>query len=151
MKIAILKQDFGNRFEGEQYIVDLSRQFEGYEKGDLICQVHPFGPVYLPLQLEIAIRQDGSIAFRSWKFTNTEPNSYLHTFEKSKEQLEHENNSYAIPFVPTEAQIDTVNGLFSGRIKFEGLKIAVGATVQKICLINVAKEEQLIGQKIYLA
>jgi hypothetical protein len=61
MKIAILKGDIGSPFDGDQYVVDLSRQFEGYQPGDLICQVHPFGPVYLPLQLKLAIHKDGSL------------------------------------------------------------------------------------------
>lgn len=149
MKIAILKSDF-SPFEGEQYIVDLSRDFEGYEKGDLICFIHPFGPCYLPLQLEIAISTNGEIKFRSWKFTDTEPNSYLHTNAIGKDRIQeypYTDNA----FIPTESQIDSINGLFSGRIKFEGLKIAVGSTAQNICPINLEKEEQLIGKKIYLS
>ena len=55
-----------------------------------------------------------------------------------------------MPFTPTEAQADTVNGLFSGRIKFEGLKLAVGSTLQRICPIDLQREEKLIGEKIYL-
>jgi hypothetical protein len=61
------------------------------------------------------------------------------------------DNHFTIGFVPTAEQIDTVNGLFSGRIKFEGLKIAVGGTVQRICPIDLQREEKLTGKKIYLA
>lgn len=55
------------------------------------------------------------------------------------------------PFIPTEAQCNTVAGLFSGRIRFEGLKIAVGATVQALCPIDMDKEEERVGKRIYLA
>ena len=46
--------------------------------------------------------------------------------------------------------IDTVSGLFSERILYEGLHIPIGATVQEICPINIKREEELIGKKIYL-
>lgn len=146
MKIAVLRDTY-SPFDEDQYVVDLARKFEEYHDGDLVCRVHPFGPVYLPLQLEIAIRKDGTLAFRSWEFTSTRPNQYLQTHEVPKKY----SNPYAVPFTPTEAQIDTVNGLFSGRIRFEGLKIAVGATVQKICPIDVEREQKIIGKKIFLA
>lgn len=103
----------------------------------------------MPLRLTIAIRADGSIAFRSWEFIKKSPNGYLHTYEYSVKQCE--ENKFFTPFIPTPEQIDTVNGLFSGRIKFDGLKLAVGGSVQDICPIDVRCEEKLIGQKIYLA
>lgn len=133
--IISIKKDYriGN-FEGEEYIIDLSRKFEGYESGDMICKISPFAPG-LPLELEIAIRKNGNLIFRSWKF-NGHNNNYLHTDQDEE-------------FNPTPEQIDTVNGLFSGRIKFEGLKLAVGASVQKYCPINVKREEELIGKRIY--
>ena len=137
MKIAILREEYGNRFDGDQYIVDLSRRFGGYESGDLICNCCPFN---IPLELCFAIRKDGSMIFRSWSWTTKHrPNPYLHTHEKSSE------------FTPTQKQIDTVNGLFSNRLKFEGLEMYVGATVQDICQIDHEREEKLIGKKIYLA
>lgn len=126
--------------EGD-YTIDTSRKFDGYQADDLICYVNPFFAI--PLRLEIAIRTDGSIIFRRWAWGPG--NNYLHTNEKSA------NETLLTPFVPTQAQIDTVNGLFSGRIKFEGLKLAVGASVQKICPIDVRREEKLTGNKIYLA
>lgn len=145
MKIQVLKDCIAN-FEGDVYTIDLSRRFEGYEPGDLICYVCPFSPV-MPLQLELAIRADGSLVFRSWKFIESEGNYYLHTRELSKADCK----GFQEPFTPTEAQTDTVNGLFSGRIKFEGLRLAVGSTLQRVCPIDVQREEKLIGEKIYLA
>lgn len=115
------------------YTIDTNRAFGGYQDGDLICYVHPFFGV--PLQLEIAIRTNGDIIFRSWTWCYF-GNSYLHTHESK--------------FQATPAQIDTVSGLFSGRIKFDGLELPVGASVQKICPINMQREEELTGKKIYL-
>ena len=147
MKIAILR-DGDYLFEGEQYIVDLSRKFEGYEPGDLKCYCNPF--IELPLKLEIAIRKNGDIIFREWKWTDG-GYCYLQTDEISEKEFNEQPVSWKKPFIPTKEQIDTVNGLFSGRIKFDGLKLAPGASLQKICPINVKREEKLIGEKIYLA
>lgn len=146
MQIKILKYPYAC-FDGDEYTVDLERKMDPYTPGDLICYVSPFD-LDFPLRLKIAIRADGSIAFRSWAFA-TKANGYLHTAERPAKECEGE--AYATPFIPTDEQIDTVNGLFSGRIKFEGLKLAVGATVQRICPIDVKREEELVGHKIYLA
>lgn len=155
-KIAILRDEIGEPpFEGDKYEIDLSREFGGYEPGDLICSVNPFFGV--PLTLQIAIRKNGDLVFRSWSWDlNRLWSIYLHTDEKGVKQWEAKNGgkenaiNISKPFIPTEEQIDTVNGLFSGRIKFEGLKLAVGGTVQEICPIDVEKEERLLGKKIYL-
>lgn len=146
MKISILKENCSS-FDGEQYVVDLSRKFEGYEPGDLKCYCTPF--IGLPLRLEIAIRSNGKLIFRAWEWSKSE-NYYLQTDEISEKDKEHED-TWRKPFVPTKEQVDTVNGLFSGRITFDGLKLAPGASLQKICPINVQREEELIGKKIYLA
>lgn len=135
-KIAIYKETL-SPFDGDQYVIDTDRTFGGYKQGDLICHCYPFFDI--PLKLELSIRTNGDLSFRSWKWDDKQINNrYLHTFEKPKN------------FTPTAEQCDTVSGLWSGRIKFEGLKIAVGATVQDICHVNVAREEQLLNKKIYL-
>lgn len=123
-------------FLDDEYIVDTNRAFGGCKAGDLICFVHPFFGI--PLQLQIAIRKDGSLVFRSWSWV-LEHNHYLHTSDNLD------------MFSPTLQQVDTVNGLFSGRIRFEGLKLDVGASVQALCKIDVKKESSLIGRPIYLA
>ena len=146
-KISI-KKSLLCSFEGEEYIIDLNRQFEGYESGDLICYIYPFYSSKLPLRLELAIRQNGDLSFRSWKFTDEQQIcNYLQTSQKP---CNDEDVLITDSFIPTEAQIDTVNGLFSGRILFEGLSISIGKTVQEICPIDVEKEEKLINKKIYL-
>lgn len=146
MEITVV-HEFGSPFETETYTVDLNRRFEGYKLGDLVCTVCPFG-YELPLQLELAIRADGSMAFRKWSFV-PESIPYLHTAEKP--EAECSGNPYLRPFKPTAEQVDTVNGLFSGRIKFEGLKLSVGGSVQHICPINVEQEENMTGKRIFLA
>lgn len=147
MIISVKREDYLSVFDGEEYAVNLSRKMDDYTPGDLICYVAPFAPD-LPLTLEIAIRVDGSIAFRKWDFSGR-GNHYLHTTAKAANDPD--IRPFERPFVPSAEQIDTVNGLFSGRIRFEGLKLDVGHTVQLICPINVAREEVLTGKKIYLA
>ena len=148
MKISVKKEEYGsNPFAGDEYVIDLGRRFEGYEPGDLVCRVDPFF-INLPLTLEIAIRRDGSFVFRSWKFHGRLGTPELQTSEKAEGDPELE--SWETPFVATPEQIDTVSGLFSGRIRFEGLRLDPGVTVQKICPIDVKKEEERIGKHIYL-
>lgn len=147
MKIAILKES-NSPFDDEQYVVDLSRKFEGYEPGDLTCYCNPF--IRIPLKLEIAIRKNGDIIFRGWEWTDG-GYCYLQTNEISEKEFKEQSDTWKQPFIPTSEQIDTVNGLFSGRIKFDGLKLAPGGSLQKICPINVKREEELIGKRIYLA
>lgn len=68
MKIGIKKEGIGtlNIFEGEEYIIDLDRNWGFYKKGDLTCYVDPF--VRMPLRLIIAIQKDGSLSFRRWEW-----------------------------------------------------------------------------------
>lgn len=146
MKIKILIER-NICFDGDEYTVDLDRRMDPYTPGDLICYVFPFFSS-IPLRLEIAIRADGSLSFRSWSFS-AGGSHYLHTYELPASACQ--NNAYSPHFTATSEQIDTVNGLFSGRIRFEGLKLAVGATVQDICPIDVQREEELVGHRIYLA
>lgn len=145
MIISIKCDNHTTCFDGDEYIVDLDRKFDGYENGDLICSCSPFDSTgSFPLTLELAIRKDGTLVFRKWTFANNMSSVYLHTDINN-------DNFPSSNFAATSEQIDTVNGLFSGRIKFEGLKLAIGRTMQLICPIDVKKEEQLIGKKIYLA
>lgn len=126
-------------------MIDFDRKFEGYQSGDLFCVAAPF--VGIPATLEIAIRKNGEIAFGSWAW-NGGGNDYLHTTEVAAGR---EQNALQIGFVPTQEQIDTVNGLFSGRIKFDGLKLKPGKTLLDICPIDINREEALVHHKIYLA
>ena len=135
-KIVIMKE-YEIEFEGKTFEIDTERSSEGYEEGDLICRCTPFYSV--PLKLEIAIRANGDLIFREWSWNLNNQNPYLHTSEKPNE------------FIPTQAQCETVNGLWSGRIRFEGLNLSVGGTVQDICPINAEREEQLLNKKIFLA
>lgn len=133
-----VKTDQLNRFDGEEYEIDLDRKFEGYAPGDLIISGAPFDVTgVFPLSLEIAIQKNGTLTFRSWDF-GIEANNYFHVREtvSTKE--------------PTAAQVATVNGLFSGRLTFEGLRISIGSSVQKLCPIDVKLEEDKTGRKLYV-
>lgn len=145
-KVEILLGN-SSRFDSENYTIDLRRKSEGREDGDLICYCNPFFDI--PLKLEIAIRKDGKIVFRKWEWVDK---WYwrLHTDEISEEDRD-EWCGYKKPFIPTDEQCDTVNGLFSGRITFEGLRLTPDSSLQKICPIDIKKEEKMIGKKIYLA
>lgn len=131
------------RFGGGEYTLDTSRQFEGYQPNDLICFCCPFFDI--PLRLEIAIRDDGSLAFRGWDWSGR-GNSYLHTAK-----IPAPGTAVNPGFAPSAAQVDTVAGLFSGRIRFEGLRLAPGKTLQAICPIDLAAEEARCGKTIYRA
>lgn len=124
---------------GEKYIVFTERKDDKmYIKGGMICSVCPWMLFNIPLKLSICICPDGGILHRGWDWSGS-ANYYLHTSDKPQDI------NVTIPM------IDTVSGLFSGRILFEGLKIQVGRTVQDICPINLKKEEELLKKKIYLA
>lgn len=145
-KIAIKKDQIPNSiFDGDEYVIDFDRDFDGYQSGDLICVTAPFFGV--PATLEIAIRKNGEISFRAWNW-NGGGNDYLHTNEVA---AGHEQNKFQKAFIPTQEQIDTVNGLFSGRIKFEGLKLKPGKTLLDICPLDIKREEERVHHKIYLA
>ena len=129
----------------KDYTVNFTREFEGYKAGDIICGVRPFHSI--PLTLFIAIRRTGEIIFRDWSWTSENSNNYLHVcggYDGVNLYRERYGDS-------TPEQRDTVSGLFSGRIKFDGLKLAVGATLQHLCPVDVKREEELTNKKIYLA
>ena len=136
------KMTIHDKYIGD-FTVDTDRKFEGYEAGDITCCVQPFFGI--PLTLFIAIRRDGRIIFRQWKFSEV-GNSYLH-IDGGDFAINQYKKMYGDT---TPEQKDTVNGLFSGRIKFEGLKLTVGATLQTLCPIDVKREEELTNSKIFL-
>lgn len=139
MKISVKRDIYGrSAFDNEEYLIDLSRKFEGYEYGDIIIHGTPFDSTgQFPLELEIAIRRNGDFVFRNWRFVSGS-NQYFHLL------------SICNDVSATQEQKNTVSGLFSGRIKFEGLKISIGSSIQKICPIDIKTEEKLTGKKIYL-
>lgn len=151
MKISIKKNTdipaVLRNFDGDEYVIDLDRPEIDYQPGDLICSVAPWLSSGISATLSIAIRATGEIVSRGWVYSG-DANDYLHTREIAERDP---HRPFIEPFAPTDAQIDTVNGIFSGRIKVFGLKLAVGASVQRICPIDVAREAELVGHKIYLA
>lgn len=111
---------------------------EMYRVGGMICNVSPWGSSGCPITLEMCICPDGEILVRSWEWSGG-TNHYLQTLSKPEEVM------------VTPQMKDTVSGLFSGRIKIDGIKIAVGKTVQDICPIDLETEEKRVGHQIYLA
>ena len=139
MIISVKKDKCFAIFDEEEHIIDLNRSFDGYKQGDIIIYGTPFDCTgKFPLQLELGLRTDGSIAFRRWRFIK-DSNSY---FQCSP-------SPHDAP--PTPEQMEVVNGLWSGRYKWEGLKISIGKSIRDLCPIDLKKEEALIGKKIYLA
>lgn len=114
------------------------RDKEQYQPGAMIASVAPWSTSGCPLTLEIAICPDGTILHRGWSWCNN-ANAYLHT---------HAN---AHDVTVTQAMAETLAGLWSGRLKIDGIKIAVGASCQRICPINLTDEETKSGHAIYLA
>ena len=111
-------------------------------QGSMECRVHPvFG---LPLVLEILITPNGEIIHRGYEWDNSRgyTNTYLHISEYSE--------LIWGKVIPTKEMTKTLSGLFSGRIKIDGLKIAVGTMLQNLCPIDLEEEEKRIGKKIYL-
>lgn len=125
--------------EPVDYVVDFQREFEGFEEGDLIISGNPFdGTGQVPIELELGIRKNGEIIFRKWKLSDVGP--YFHTGARIVDRN----------FTATEEQTNTVSGLSSGRLKFDGLKLKIGASVFKICPFDQEKEEKMLGEDIYL-
>ena len=141
MKISIKKGetfmvDKDYYFFGDEYVIDLDRQRDKDPSNSLICRIAPWSLV--PLTLEIAICPSGEIVFHSWSWDDN-ANNYLHTHETPE------------TYTATEAQKETVAGLFSGRIRFDGLRLTPGGTLQKVCPIDLDAEEKRINGKIFLA
>ena len=138
------RYEIGLEGKASLYEIDLDRKFGGYEKGDIICSCCPFGGTSLKsLNLEIAIRRTGEIIFRGWGFGGN-GNPYLHVYESDEERKRMREEA-------TQEQRDTVSGLLSGRIAFEGLKLLPGTTLQEVCPVDIKREEELTGKRIYLS
>ena len=140
MKITVHKDFIGN-----DVTIDTDRRDKDVcgPQGSMECVVHPvFG---LPLELEILITPDGKIIHRGYEWGNSggKGNTYLHVAEHSE--------LIWGKVTPTPEMAETLAGLFSGRIKIDGIKIAVGASPQKICPIALEEEEKRINKTIFLA
>lgn len=154
MKIGIKADDFDRRhglgpFEGDEYVIDFCRKREGdYDRGSIRCIIAPWMLVEPNMTLTFDIRRDGSMQFFSWEYVNREANNYLHADWLT--QYDHKNGR----LVATPAQKETVLGLWSGRLRFEGLKLPVGRTLMEVAGLlreDFAAEEARCGHKILLA
>lgn len=105
----------------------------------LVCK--PWGNENLNIYLKIAISTSGELK-HVWTTEEHNANRYLH--------LDDHYESYNNEVEKTDKMLETIEGLFSGRIKIDGYKVAVGATAQ-IKKLNLEREEEKINEKIYIA
>ena len=118
------------------YEVDFGRTERPRESGELTMVNTPFFGV--KIELCLSIRPNGDIKFNRWRFVDYE-NQYLHVVHGTENDVK-----------PTAAMQESLSGLLSGRLNFEGIHLPVGGTPQDICNIDISKEEKLTGKKIYL-
>jgi hypothetical protein len=105
----------------------------------LVCK--PWDIDNLNIYLKIAIDTEGRLTY-VWTTESSEANHYLHldcTYFKENNKVE-----------KTDAMMETIEGLFSGRIKIDNYKVAVGGTAQ-VKPLNLEREEEKIGKQIFLA
>lgn len=155
MKIGIKADGLGiggsRLFEGDEYVIDFGREREGeIDTGAIRCTIAPWSTqAYLYLMtLTIDIRRDGSMQFISWEYANKEAVYYLQAAWLTRR--DHKEGR----LVATTAQKETVLGLVSGRLRFEGLKLPVGQTVMEVAGLSgedFEAEEARCGRKIVLA
>ncbi len=126
-------------YENKDFTIITGQRYgkEMYRHGGMLCKVAPWS-TECPLTLDICICPDGEILIRDWNFSG-DANAYLHTTDRKED------------VTVTPEMEATIAGLFSGRILIDGLKIAVGSSVQAICQINLKEEEKRIDKKIYIA
>lgn len=132
-----IKSDEKDRpFTEMEYEFDMTRPAEPRNPESIVLSGSPFTKMGLNTLLTLAIQPDGSIAFRGWK-----EEKYCVAEYFSLDAI------YSESFSPTQKQRDTMAGLFSGRIRWEGLRILIGMMPQKICPINIKAEEKRWGRK----
>ena len=134
-----MKITMHDRYDGDITIDMRNRSEKVHEAGGMICKVAPWAASGCPITLGICICPSGEILIRGWEW-NGGGGPYMHVKNLSLEEIN-----------ATPEMRETVNGLFSGRIKVEGIKIAVGASVQRVCPIDLEAEEARTGKTIYLA
>ena len=153
MKIGIKADGLGiggsRLFEGDEYVIDFEREREGViDTGAIRCTIAPWSTQAYLMTLTIDIRRDGSMQFISWEYSDKEAMYYLQAAWLTRR--DHKEGR----FVATDAQRETVCGLMSGRLRFEGLKLLVGQTVMEVAGLteeDFEAEEARCGRKIVLA
>ncbi len=143
MIISVKKEKFSSPFVQDEYLVNLSRDRERLSSDDLVISGCPFGNA-LPLELSIAVKSDGTLAFRQWKFVKAS-NIYFHTRQRLAGL---DDTPVGLGIKPTQEQIDTITGLWSERILFEGLKIPIGETIWTLCPIDTVSESKKLGKPV---
>lgn len=136
INVKIASDERNRPFTGMEYEFDMLRPPQPYQYGSIVLCGSPFTRMGLYTMLTLAIQPDGSIVFRGWKEVQYLASEYFGL-----------GAYYSEAFTPTQNQRDTMDGLFSGRIRWEGLRILIGMMPQKICPINIEAEEKRWGKK----
>lgn len=153
MKIGIKADGLGiggsRLFEGDEYVIDFGREREGeIDTGAIRCTIAPWSTQAYLMTLTFDIRRDGSMQFISWEYADLDAPFYLQAAYLTRR--DHKEGR----LVATTAQKETVLGLVSGRLRFEGLKLPVGQTLMEVAGLSgedFAAEEARCGRKIVLA
>ncbi|SFQ61864.1 hypothetical protein SAMN05421670_3005 [Psychrobacillus psychrotolerans] len=144
---VIVTQNDNSAFDTDEYVVDINRKFGGHEKGDIVIIGSPLSHSHdVPLELELAIRIDGTIIFRGWRFVDPQLASRYFRYFNFKELIGIQDGP---EITPTPAQCETVAGLFSKRIRFEGLRLYLGRRICKICPFDIDVESKKVGRQLY--
>jgi hypothetical protein len=95
----------------------------------------------LNVTLQVAIGTDGCLK-HAWTFEPKRANGYLHL------DPDYEEHNKCIRI--TDGMMETIEGLFSGRIKIDGLHIPVGASAQ-LRKLDIEAEQKRSGHPIFLS
>ncbi len=130
-----------------EYTVDTERRPDPGRTRDAIpCLCQPFHGI--PLTLKLNIEPSGVLLFHSWEW-NDGGTSYLHT-----RIIEPEYWDYRPHFQATPQQRETVAGLLSRRLTWEGLPLHPGLSLERAVALSeadIAAEEKRQGRKMYFA
>lgn len=129
IQIHIQTDDPKAPFSGREYIINPQRPAEPYTPLSLMIYGNPFANIGLGVLLGLAIHTDGTILFRGWELNQHATSPYFYPTKDCPQSMQ-----------LTQKQKDTVAGLFSGRILFEGLRLLIGSQIQQLCPVNIEAE-----------
>lgn len=132
IRLSLYRESLENApFDGDDYEIDPNRKADAIPQRSIFLYGCPFAEMGFPVVLRLAIAPDGTILFNGWDFCGGGC-LYFHAEKWSLPNYLRDK--------PTENQAETIAGLFSGRIKWDGLRLLIGATLQEICPIDLDAE-----------
>ncbi len=140
IQLSLYRESLENApFDGDDYEINPNRKADVIPKGCIFLYGCPFAEMGFPVVLRIAISPDGTILFNGWDFCGSGC-LYFH--------VEKWSLPYYLRQKPTKKQAETISGLFSGRIKWEGIRLLIGMTPQEVCPIDIEAEAARWGKKV---